>query len=78
MLQRGLPAVIVISEQFATLARALMKSRDIPESIAIVIGGNPEFPRPGEEELTIRQVIGQSLGKLTGAADAAPGKATQG
>ena len=38
----GLPAVIVVTEQFTTLAHVVMRSQRVPESIAVVIPPDPE------------------------------------
>ena len=41
-MKKGLPAVVIVSEQFEKLAKVVLASEDIPDSIAIVIKGNPE------------------------------------
>jgi len=63
-----MPVVLVISEQFAKLAQSLMRSREIPESIAIVIEGNPEFVTESRSEALAGEVIAQTVRRLTGAA----------
>ena len=42
-MRKGLPAVIVVTEQFTTLANVVMRSQQVPESIAVVIPPNPEW-----------------------------------
>ncbi len=63
-----MPAVLVISEQFAKLAQSLMRSREIPESIAIVLKGNPEFVTESQGEALAGEVIVQTVRRLTGTA----------
>jgi hypothetical protein len=41
--KRRLPAVVVYTEQFSKLAKAIMRAQNVPESIGILIKGNPEF-----------------------------------
>jgi len=41
--KKGMPAVVVASEQFEKLAKVIMRSQNVPESIAIMVAGNPEF-----------------------------------
>lgn len=45
-----MPAVVVVSEQFEQLARTVIKSDSVPDWIAIVVAGNPEYST--DEELT--------------------------
>lgn len=42
-MKRGLPAVVVYTEQFSQLAKAIMRAQNVPDSIGILIKGNPEF-----------------------------------
>ncbi len=42
-MKRHLPAVVVYTEQFSQLAKAIMRAQNVPESIGILIKGNPEF-----------------------------------
>ncbi len=38
-----MPAVVVYTDQFSQLAKAIMRAQNVPESIGILINGNPEF-----------------------------------
>ena len=38
-----MPAVVVATEQFEKLAKVIMRSQNVPESICIMVKGNPEF-----------------------------------
>jgi hypothetical protein len=40
--KKGLPAVVVVSEQFEKLAKVVLASQDIADATAVVIKGNPE------------------------------------
>ena len=42
-MRRGLPAVVVATSQFVALAKVMMRARRVPETVAVVIDGNPEF-----------------------------------
>ena len=42
-MRKGLPAVIVVTEQFTTLANVVMRSQQVSDSIAVVIPPNPEW-----------------------------------
>jgi hypothetical protein len=39
----GKPAVVIATEQFDKLAKVIMRSQNVPESIAVSVKGNPEF-----------------------------------
>ena len=39
---------MIVSEQFEKLAKLIIKSQRVPESIAIMIKGNPEYITDGE------------------------------
>ena len=60
-----MPAVIVVSEQFQQLAKALLRARNVPDSAAVLIQGNPEtFP---DEVLrsVADDVLEQAVDRLT-------------
>jgi hypothetical protein len=61
-----MPAVVLVSGQFETLAKTIMKSQDVDESIAILIANNPECIQ--EEELTIvaHRVLLAAVDRLSG------------
>ena len=41
-MRKGLPAVIVVTEHFVTLANVVLKSQQVAESVAVIIPPNPE------------------------------------
>jgi hypothetical protein len=61
-----LPAVIVVTEQFEKLAAKILSARNVPESIAIHVKGNPEFI--SDEKLTgvAEEVLLEAVARLTG------------
>lgn len=42
-MRKGLPTVIVVTKQFDKLARAILRSNKVADSIIILLAGNPEF-----------------------------------
>ena len=62
----GLPAVAVTTDQFENLARTIMKSRNVPDSIMILIKGNPEFISDDELNKVADHVLEEAVRKLTG------------
>jgi hypothetical protein len=67
----GLPAVVVVTEQFETLAKVVLKSQQVPDSVAVLVSGNPETISDDELARVARQVLEQSVQKLT---QGTPGK----
>ncbi len=61
----GLPAVVIATGQFEKLARVIMRSQRVPESIAIVIGPNTEFVPPQTLEKIADEVIEQAVKRLS-------------
>ena len=61
----GIPAVVVNTEQFGKLAKAVMHSQRVPESIAIEIKGNPEFVTAPELEKIADEVTAKVVERLT-------------
>lgn len=57
--------MVVSTEQFAKLAKAVMLSQRVPESIAIEIKGNPEFVGAAELEKIADDVTAQVVDRLT-------------
>jgi hypothetical protein len=60
-----MPAVVIATEQFDRLAKVIMRSQNVPESITVMIPGNPEFV--SEERLVIlaENVLGEVIDRLT-------------
>lgn len=61
----GLPAVVIATEQFEKLAKVIMKSQNIPESVAIHIKGNPEFISDEELMAVADKVMEEAVDRLT-------------
>lgn len=64
-MKKGLPAVVIVTEQFETLAKVVMKSQDVPESIAIMIKGNPESISDDELMKVADGVLKDAVERLT-------------
>ena len=60
-----MPAVVIATGQFDKLARLIMRSQRVPETIAITIGPNPEFVTEAELEPIADEVIEQAIARLT-------------
>lgn len=43
LIQRGRPAIEVVSEQFAALASSIIRAGKLPASTIVMIPGNPEY-----------------------------------
>ncbi len=61
-----MPAVVLVTEQFEQLAKAVMRSRDVPESAAVIIRGNPESIADDALAPVAAHVLTQSVARLTG------------
>lgn len=60
-----MPVVVVNTEQFSKLAKTVMHSQRVPETIAVEIKGNPEFV---SAEMLVRiadEVTAQVVERLT-------------
>ncbi len=57
--------MVVATEQFEKLAKVIMKSQNVPESIMVLIEGNPEFISDEELDNVADRVLGEAVGKLT-------------
>ena len=57
--------MIVVSEQFEQLAKLIMKSRSVPDRIAILVKGNPEFISDEELGLLAQRVLAEALERFT-------------
>ena len=64
-MKRGLPTVVVATEQFVKLAKVIMRSQQVPESIAIMVKGNPEYVSDEELAAIAEDLILQSVERLT-------------
>ena len=60
-----MPAVVVATEQFDKLAKVIMKSQNVPESIAIMVKGNPEFISAEKLEQVCEEVAEDVRVRLT-------------
>jgi uncharacterized Fe-S cluster-containing MiaB family protein len=63
--KKGMPAVVVATEQFEKLAKVIMRSQNVPESIAVMVAGNPEFISVEKLEHVCDQVVEDVLVRLT-------------
>lgn len=64
-MKKSKPAVVVVTEQFDKLSRIIMKSQNVPESIAIMVKGNPEYIPPEVLAATCEQVAQEVIDRLT-------------
>ena len=60
-----MPAVVVATEQFEKLAKVIMRSQKVPESIAIMVKGNPEYISVEKLDLVCDQVAEEVRVRLT-------------
>ena len=60
-----MPAVVVATEQFEKLAKVIMRAQNVPESIAIMVQGNPEFISAEKLEQVCEEVAEEVLTRLT-------------
>jgi hypothetical protein len=60
-----MPAVVVATEQFEKLAKVIMRSQNVPESIAIMVKGNPEFISVEKLEQVCEEVTEDVHARLT-------------
>lgn len=63
-MRRGLPAVVVATSQFVALAKVMMRARRVPETVAVVIDGNPEFLDEAAFEPLAAEVLEAVLQRL--------------
>ena len=57
--------MVITTEQFEQLAKVIMKSQNVPASVAIHIKGNPEFIPDDELMKVADQVLEQAIERLT-------------
>ena len=60
-----MPAVVVATEQFEKLAKVIMRSQKVPESIAIMVKGNPEYISVEKLDLVCDEVAEEVRVRLT-------------
>ena len=60
-----MPAVVVATEQFEKLAKVIMRSQNVPESICVMVQGNPEFISAEKLAGLCDEVTGEVLQRLT-------------
>ena len=60
-----MPAVVVATEQFDKLAKVIMRSQNVPESICIMVKGNPEFISVEKLDGVCEEVVEEVLNRLT-------------
>jgi len=60
-----MPAVVIATGQFEKLARVIMRSQRVPESIAVTIAPNPEFVAPAELDRIADDVVEQTIQRLS-------------
>ncbi len=60
-----MPAVVVATEQFEKLAKVIMRSQNVPESICVMVKGNPEFISVEKLDGVCEEVVGEVLTRLT-------------
>ncbi len=56
---------MVVTEQFEKLSKIIMKSQKVPESIAIMVSGNPEYISADALKETCEQVAREVIDRLT-------------
>ncbi len=67
LIRRGRPAVILASEQFAALARQIVRSNQVLESAMVVIPGNPEYVTGEKLTALADRALESSVKQLTAA-----------
>jgi hypothetical protein len=60
-----MPAVVIATEQFEKLAKVIMRSQKVPESIAIMVRGNPEYISVEKLEAVCDLVVEEVRERLT-------------
>ncbi len=64
-MKKGVPAVVIATEQFETLAKVIMQAQNVPASVAILIKGNPEFIADDELMVVADRVMEEAVDRLT-------------
>jgi hypothetical protein len=63
----GKPAVVIATEAFVPLLTVMLRARQAPESIALVLKGNPEYLGTAQLELLADRVLDEAVCRLAGA-----------
>jgi hypothetical protein len=61
----GLPAVVIVTEQFEMLARVIMQSQKVPTTVIILVSGKPEFASNETLNGVADEILLQAVHKLT-------------
>ncbi len=61
----GLPAVVIVTEQFEILARVIMQSQKVPTTVMVLVSGNPEFASNETLNGIADEILLQAVHKLT-------------
>lgn len=61
-----MPAVVIATEAFTHLLNVVLKARQAPESMAIIIAGNPEIMNPLEVDTLADHVLDDAVRQLAG------------
>ena len=61
-----MPAVVICTEQFNVLAKTVMRAQNVPESIGIHIGRNPEFISDEDLMKVADRVVLEVIARLSG------------
>ena len=64
-MRQGLPAVVIVTEQFEGLAKVVLKSQQVPDCVAVLVRGNPEMFSDDEIADISRQVLADIVSGLT-------------
>lgn len=64
-MKKGVPAVVIVTEQFEALAKTVMKSQNVPDSVAVMIKGNPELVSDDELMKVADRVLVDVVERLT-------------
>ena len=56
---------MVVTEQFEKLSKIIMKSQNVPESIAVMVKGNPEYISAEALQAACEQVAEEVIDRLT-------------
>lgn len=64
-IKRGVPAVALVGEQFLPLAKLVLRSRDIPESAAVMIPGNPAYATGDDLRVLAVNALSEAVARIT-------------
>jgi hypothetical protein len=60
------PAVVIATEAFTKLLTVTLRARQAPDSVAVVIGGNPEYVDPALIAPLADKVLDEAVRQLGG------------